>query len=243
MTISVLMPAFNEGEHIAENLLVTQSVLESLPNSWEIILINDGSQDNTYSEAFRISRKCPEIKVIDIPENQGKGHALKRGFQEVRGDVVVFLDADLELPPHQLENFLRPLEAGKAEVIIGSKSHPLSQGYYPKRRKVISWIYAKILWMLFQLPIRDTQSGFKVYKREVLDRIFPRILCKRFAYDIEILINAHRLGYTILEIPVSVDYSRPKQWGRIGLKTLLFTGLDTLGIFFRMNFLKYYDRE
>jgi glycosyltransferase involved in cell wall biosynthesis len=236
--ISVLMPAYNEGDRIFDNLGITRSVLKNLSEQWEIIVINDGSYDDTYAEAVRASDLYPEIRIVTLPENQGKGYALRRGFREVKGDLVVFLDADLELPPDQLDHFLKPIRENQADVVIGSKYHPLSQVDYPKRRKVISWIYAKIIWLLFRIPLRDTQSGFKVFKKEVLDSIFPKILCNRFAYDIEILANAYRQGYKIVEIPVSVNYSRPKQWGRIGLKTLFFTGLDTLAIFYRMHLSK-----
>ncbi|MFH0789907.1 MAG: glycosyltransferase family 2 protein [Pseudomonadota bacterium] len=241
--ISVLMPAYNEGDHIFDNLEITRSVLGKLSEKWEIIVINDGSYDNTYTEAIRASNQSPEIQVVTLSDNQGKGSALRRGFREVSGDLVVFLDADLELSPDQLEHFLKPIKEKKADIVIGSKYHPLSQVNYPKRRKLVSWIYAKIVWLLFRMPLHDTQSGFKVFKKKALDSIFPKILCNRFAYDIEILANAYQQGYKIVEIPVFINYSRPKQWGRIGIKTLFLTGLDTLAIYYRMHILKSYNRE
>jgi hypothetical protein len=92
---------------------------------------------------------------------------------------------------------------------------------------------------MFGLPVRDTQTGLKLFKREVLDKIFPEIVVKAFAFDLEILANAHRLGYKIAEAPVHIDSKR--EFGRIGIKEIFETWVDTLAIFYRMYILRYYD--
>jgi hypothetical protein len=94
--------------------------------------------------------------------------------------------------------------------------------------------------LLFGLPLRDTQTGLKVFRREVLQRVFPRILAKRFAFDIEVLANAHRLGFKLVDAPVTLEFKRGL--GRIRWKDIRATGLDTLAIFYRMYILHYYDR-
>lgn len=129
----------------------------------------------------------------------------------------------------------------RADVVIGSKHHPASKLHYPFARKVISRIYALVLKILFNLPLRDTQTGLKIFKHDVLKRVFPKVLCKRYAFDLELLVNANRLGYRVAEAPVVLNFRRPVKWGRIGLNDIYLTGLDTLAIFYRMYILKYYD--
>jgi len=94
---------------------------------------------------------------------------------------------------------------------------------------------------LFGLPLRDTQTGLKVYEFKVLEKVFPKVLCKRYAYDLELLVNANHLGYKVVEAPVVLNFRRPKKWGRIGFNDLYLTGIDTLAIFYRMHILRYYD--
>ncbi len=239
--ISIIMPAHNEGHHIYENLYETYKVFKKAKCDFEIILIDDGSKDNTSLEAQRAAKEFGNIIVLKHDINGGKGNALKHGFNYTSGDFIVFLDSDLELHPNQLYGLFRIMRNREADVIIGSKHHPRSRLNYPTHRKIISRIYALFLKIFFNLPLRDTQTGIKIFRKEVLDRVFPKVLCKRFAFDVELLVNAHHLGYKVGEAPVVITYRRDVKWGRIGLKTLYFTGLDTLAIFYRMYILRYYD--
>lgn len=239
---SVIMPAYNEGEGIYENIRETERTFGGLSSDYEIIVVDDGSTDNTHDEAQRAAQGRSRVSVVQCAGNMGKGHALKIGFGYTTGEAVVFLDADLDLHPSQVGTLLYILRDRDVDVVIGSKRHPMSVIRYPRRRKVISFIYAAVLGLLFRMPLRDTQVGLKVYRREVLDRVFPRILCKRFAFDVELLANAHHLGYKILEAPVILNFRRPARWGSIRLEDLWWTGLDTLAIFYRMYIRKYYDR-
>lgn len=238
--ISVIMPAYNESPHIYKNIIETSSVFEKTKRDFEIIVVDDGSTDSTYGEAKRAASD-KNVKVVHYSDNNGKGNALKEGFKHATGDYVVFLDSDLDLHPMQLHRLFRIMRNRRADVVIGSKHHPKSQLDYPAGRKVISRVYALILKALFGLPLRDTQTGLKVFRYEVLKRVFPKVLSKRFAYDLEILVNAHHLGYRVTESPVVLNFKRPKKWGRIGLKDMYHTGMDTLAIFYRLRVLKYYD--
>lgn len=234
------MPAFNEGEHIHDNIMETNSVLGK-DFDLDLVIVNDGSSDNTYSESLRAAEKLKNAVAVNLPVNVGKGNAIKEGFRHVKGDYVVFLDADLDLHPSQVSKLLKAMDGHKANVVIGSKYHPSSELNYPWIRKLISRVYALVLKILFNLPLRDTQTGLKIYEYEVLRRVFPKILCKRYAYDLELLVNAHRLGYSILEAPVVLNFRRPKKMGRMRPNDLYRTGLDTLAIFYRTYILKYYD--
>lgn len=239
--ISVIMPAFNESGHIYRNILETCGVFERTRRAYEVIIVDDGSTDDTYAEARRAAAGLDTVKVVHYALNNGKGNALKEGFAQVTGDYVVFLDSDLDIHPSQLHTLFKVMRNNRADVVIGSKHHPRSKLDYPMVRKVISRVYAMILKVLFNLPLRDTQTGLKIFNSDVLRRVFPKVLCKRFAYDLEILVNAKRLGYKVAEAPVVLNFRRPKKWGRIGPKDLYHTGMDTLAIFYRLRILRYYD--
>lgn len=241
--VSVIMPAYNEGDRIHENLLITTRLFRKAKCNFEIILVDDGSQDNTYDQANLVAKEDDAVKVVRHLTNHGKGGALMTGFKQATGDFVVFLDSDLDLPPEQLRRLFRIMRDQKADVLIGSKWHPEAKIDYPRRRKIISKTYSFILWLLFRLPLKDTQTGLKIFRYEVLKKVYDRVLCKRFAFDVEVLANAHRLGYKIIEAPVIVQFRRRARWGKITLMDLYNTGMDTLAIFYRMYILKYYDRK
>lgn len=234
------MPAYNEAEHIVSNLLETVRTLQSFEFDFEVIVVDDGSPDKTYLHAARLLASHPErVRVVHYDENRGKGEALMTGAWFARGDYVVFLDADMDLHPVQIPTLLGIAEAQGADVVIGSKSHPNSNVNYPLKRRIFSWGYFLLVRTLFGLPVQDTQTGLKVFRREVLQRVFPRILAKRFAFDIEVLANAHRLGYKIATAPVTLDFQRCA--GRIKLRDVLLMLRDTLAIFYRMRCVRYYD--
>jgi glycosyltransferase involved in cell wall biosynthesis len=163
-----------------------------------------------------------------------------RGAQLAHGDLVMFMDADLDVHPRQLAILHRALVDDGADVVIGSKLHRASQIAYPLRRRILSLGYYVLVRTLFRLPVHDTQTGLKLYRREVLERIVPRLLVKRFAHDLEALVNAHRLGFRIVEVPVVVTQERP--FPRIGLADALLIVKDTAAIFYRTYLLRYYDR-
>jgi hypothetical protein len=128
-----------------------------------------------------------------------------------------------------------------SEIAIGSKRHSKSKINYPFSRKILSAGYYIMIRLLFNLPVKDTQSGIKAYRRDVLDKIFPRILCKKYAFDVELLANAVRNGYKIAEVPIKVVFSRKNNMGRIKIKDIVDIWIDTLAIWYRMKLLKYYD--
>ena len=124
--------------------------------------------------------------------------------------------------------------------MIGSKFHPDSKVDYPPLRRVYSFFYYMLVRALFGLPVRDTQTGIKLFKRVVLERVLPRILVKRFAFDLELLANVHHFGYRIVEAPVTLNFQRV--CSRLRLSAVWNVFLDTLAIFYRMRILHYYDR-
>ena len=207
---------------------------------YEVIVVDDGSVDDTFDKASAVAAIDSNVKVLRYANNSGKGYALKYGFGSAKGDLVLFLDADSDLPPAQIPRFLNCLENGDSDVVIGSKRHPESNIRYPLSRRVLSRAYGVLVACLFGLHATDTQTGIKLFRREVLDRTFPRVKVKRYAFDLEILVNAARLGYRVREIPVDLNY---RYRSRINPKAILSIFIDTLGIFYRMRVLHHYDQE
>jgi glycosyltransferase involved in cell wall biosynthesis len=239
-SISILMPAYNEGARIRGNLLATYRMLKALGRPFEIVVMDDGSGDWTYEEAKKAARGLPQVVVRRQEVNQGKGWALKQAFRLCHGEWVVFLDSDLDIDPRQVELFFRIQEREGVDVVIGSKRHPESKLHYPWRRRLVSSGYFFIVKLLFGLPLRDTQTGLKLFRREVLTKVFPKVLIKRFAFDLELLVVSHHMGYRIAEAPVIVDYKG--KFGHIGFRAIFNIFWDTMAVFYRLKIRRYYDQ-
>ncbi len=237
------MPAFNEGGNIYGNIAETREVLARAGNEFEIIAVDDGSSDETLAEIERAAADFSDVLATRNPYNMGKGMALRTGFDYSSGDIVVFLDADLDLHPSQIQSLIGVLEAGPWDIVIGSKHHPDSKLDYPAFRKLASWCYYKMIGTMFGLPVRDTQTGLKVFRRKVLETVFHRLMVKKYAYDVELLAAAVRLGYSVHEIPVVLQFRRELKWGRIRFNDISAIVVDTLAIFYRLRILRYYDAE
>jgi len=239
LKISVIMPAYNEGDHIYRNIQDIVGLFQKLEQSFEIIVVDDASSDNTFREAKRAKDVFTNVIVLKNEINYGKGWSIRKGFSYVTGGYVVFLDADFELDPNQIEHFFEMMSSSKSDVVIGCKRHPQSKIAYPLYRKILSIGYFFLVKRLFGLPIRDTQTGLKVFKYEVLEQVMPKLLIKSFAFDLEILVLAFSFGYKIAEAPVIVTCK--KKFGHIGLFSILSILIDTLAIYYRLRILKYYD--
>ena len=147
----------------------------------------------------------------------------------------------MDLPPEQIENYMRPLVSGKTDVVIGSKMHKESELEYPKIRKIISFGYYCMLRLLFHLKVKDTQTGLKVFDAEALKSIIRLVKTQGFAYDIEILVALNFRKYRIMEMPVRLVFRRGQGMGRIKMKDIVKVFRDTLAIFYRANIKKYYQ--
>ncbi|MCP4649271.1 MAG: glycosyltransferase [PVC group bacterium] len=240
--ISVIIPAFNEVCHIKENIEETIRTFDDFKCYYEIIVVDDGSKDGTYPKIKELAGKFNngEVLVKRNFENFGKGRALKKGVRSANGEYIIFLDADMDLHPGQIATFFDIMELTEADIVIGSKMHPNSQLEYPWYRKLMSTVYYRVVKMMFGLPVRDTQTGLKLFKAEVLQEVMPKIVIKKFAFDMEILALACRSGYKIEEAPIILNSQRV--FGRIGIWAIWKTLLDTLAIFYRMYIIKYYDK-
>lgn len=237
---SIIVPAYNEAQSIEKTISEIRNTFLKIGNSFEIIVVNDGSTDITGMVIDRLTQAHQEVEALHVRQNHGKGYAVQEGVAVSSGDYVVFMDADLDIHPAQIAGVLEMFKQDNCDVAIGSKRHPESEVDYPSHRVVISNIYYWIVKTLFGLNVRDTQAGLKIYKRKVLNDILPRLIVKKFAFDLEMLVAAHKFGYRILEFPIKVIFSR--KYGRITLRDCWYSGIDTLAIFYRNRILDFYSQ-
>ena len=235
------MPAYNEADMIAHGIEETAKAFADFGCEWELIVLDDGSTDDTFEVALNAAaRHADHVVVKKNSYNMGKGRAIKRALHFVTGEYIVFLDADMDLHPLQIQTLFDIMRLDNADIVIGSKLHPNSVVNYPNDRKVMSFGYYLLVRLLFNLPCHDTQTGLKLFKAQVVKDVFPRILVKKFAFDLEVLVNAHHLGYKIAEAPIVLNPQR--YFGRIGANSVFTMCMDTMAIWYRMYILKYYDR-
>jgi glycosyltransferase involved in cell wall biosynthesis len=240
--LSVVIPAFNEGERIARTLKETSSCLKAYFRSFEIIIVDDGSRDKTAAAAkaaIKSLRLGDRAHVISYPVNQGKGWALRQGTLAARGECIAFFDADLDIAPQHIVDYYCVLQREDADAVVASKRHPESQLTYARSRVIISNIYYWFNRIFFRLNIKDTQTGMKVFRRQILLAVLPRLLGKRFAFDLELLVNIRRLGGEINSQPVTI--TGHETFGRIRFISLWHAFVDTLAIFYRVYVLRYYN--
>lgn len=240
--LSLIMPAYKQEKTINRDIRNIDKVLSAIKIKYEIIVVVDGFVDKTFQNAKRIKNR--RIKVIGYPQNLGKGYAIKKGVEKAKGDIIGFLDAGMDLDPHEISYMLDIMAWKNADIVVGSKLHPDSVVNYPMSRKIISWCYRVITRSLFNLNVKDTQVGLKIFKHKVAKKVFPKIVVKAFAFDIEVLAVASSFGYTkIYEAPIKLRFRQGSITNTSFWKIAFWTLLDTLAIFYRMYILNYYKKR
>ncbi len=237
--LSIVVPFYNPGPALRSHVSEVTQVLESESVSFEVIAVADGCTDGSPS-ALRGLR--PDVlRCIELEQNGGKGHALKVGLGAARGEYVGFIDGDGDIPAELLAKFVELVRTRRPDIVTGSKRHPDSKVVYPPLRRVYSWGYQQVLRTLFQLDIADTQTGVKLIRREVLAAALPRMIEKRYAFDLELFVVAKHLGYRRFEeLPVVI---RERFSSTVSLRVVRGMLLDTLAIFYRLHVLRWYSGE
>ncbi len=237
--LSVIVPAYN-CKTIHNDLINIQKYLKTIRNHYEIICVVDGQKskkDKTKKRALKA--KNDHIKIYSYHKNRGKGYAIRLGMSYAKGGLIAFIDSGGDVNPSGLGLAIEHMKWYKADVIVGSKRHKASKVTYPWQRKILSFFVQKATKLFFGLNISDTQTGLKLFRREVLVKIMPRLLVKRWAFDLEMLAVANHLGFTrIYESPVEINL---KFGSNVGISAVQNFITDYLAIIYRIYILKYYD--
>jgi glycosyltransferase involved in cell wall biosynthesis/O-antigen/teichoic acid export membrane protein len=232
--LSLVIPFYNPGSRLASHVRAVVGVLRAEQVTFEVIAVSDGSTDGSPSSIAGIG----QVRIVELGKNQGKGAALRVGLAQGRGRYLGFIDCDGDIPASQLSHFLAAVRAGEPDVVLGAKSHPDSDVAFPPLRRLYSFGYQQLTRLLFWLPTRDTQTGIKLIRRETLAAVLPKMLEKRFAFDLELLVVARRMGYrNFLELPVQIA---ERFTSTISPKAVWRTLLDTLAIFYRLRVAHFY---
>ena len=204
MKLSVIIPAYNEAERLPSTLEEAYSWLtEKLPDDFEIIVVDDGSSDETVKQTREMITTHPFLKILVQPQNRGKGAAVKRGMLEAAGDIRLFMDADHSTHIREAEKVLTAVNEG-ADVVIASRQHPESDisVHQSWLREHMGQSFNYIIRSIVGLKMEDTQCGFKAFTAKAAKDIFSRQKLEGFSFDVELLFLASKLGYQIAEIPV-----------------------------------------
>lgn len=240
--LSVIIPAYRQSKTIVKDVRRIEKILSQIRYPYEIIVVVDGYGEGTYRAAKKV--KSLRVKVLVYMKNQGKGHAVRLGMSHASGDYIAFIDSGMEIDPNGISMLVEHMEWYNADIIVGSKRHPASVVNYPIQRKILSVGYQYIVWFLFHLSVRDTQAGIKIFKSKVLKKILPRLLVKQYAFDLEMLAVATRLGFRrIYEAPIKLGYNFGDLTHAATINTIRHILIDTLAIFYRTYILHYYDNQ
>ena len=213
MKLSIVIPVYNEAGTIADILKVVKAV--DIGWEKEIILVNDCSTDGTKEILDRLGEEDPSLKVLHHEFNQGKGAALHTGFEAATGDYVLIQDADLEYDPNEYPQLLAPIEAGRADVVFGSRflgggAHRVVFYWHYIGNKFLTWLSN----MTTNLNLTDMEVCYKVFNRKLLQSI--PLVEKRFGFEAEITAKVARRKCRVYEVPISYygrDYSEGKKIG------------------------------
>jgi len=223
MKVSIIVPAYKQEKSILTDLENISNVMSKTRWDYEVICVVDGNLDKTYENASKT--KDPKIIVCGYDQNKGKGYAVRYGMAKSDGDFIAFIDAGMDINPNGISLILEHMIWYDADIIVASKRHSASKVHYPFVRKIYSLIYQILVRILFNLRVRDTQVGLKVFKRAVLEKVLPRLIVKKFAFDIDIFNSSFN--------PAKVIFNK-HIWQMI---------FDTIAVFYRMRILKYYSNN
>ena len=202
--LSVIIPAFNEAERLPTTIdAAYQWLAEHIDGGFEIIVVDDGSSDATVTKTHEMISRRPHLRVLEQPQNMGKGAAVRRGMLEANGEVCLFMDADHSTHIREAAKVLPAIEAG-ADVVIASRQHPesdisVSQSWL---REHMGKSFNMIMRSIVGLEMQDTQCGFKAFTAKAAKEIFSRQQLDGFSFDVELLFLARKLGFKVAEIPV-----------------------------------------
>lgn len=203
--LSLVVPFFNEGENIVKNCrIISQYLARNFGKNYELIFVNDGSTDDSEELLKKELAHIKQGRIISYSKNRGRGYALSVGFKNAPGEVIGFIDADLDVKPEYILKCYKLMD--KFDITVVSKYHPLSKVETTFFRRVTSKIF--VLWVSLVLgkDLGDHQGGLKLFKREVVGKILPKVKSERWLFDLEFLYYAKKSGFSLGKIPISIKY-------------------------------------
>jgi len=232
--VSFVLPAYNEGASIEDALKKLDSAVNGDGLRCEIVVVDDGSVDDTRLRAMRYAARKWYVKVLSHNRNVGKGFAVKTGFLKAVGDAVVFFDSDLDVDVEQVSRYVDALRFG--DIVVGSKWHKDSVVKMPLIRRLLSRVFNVLVKLLTGLHVSDTQAGIKAVKRKAFVEVFRRLSVKRYAFDVELLVLANVLGLRVVELPVKLKVD-----SRFCFREAWRMFWDLLGITYRLRVKRWYQ--
>lgn len=213
MDLSIVIPVLNEEKKVAQDILFALHFLKQQKLQGEIIVVDDGSIDNTADVICRFTADFPgKIRLISYHPNKGKGYAVKKGILDAKGEFILFADSGSCVPFDNALKGIDLIKKNNADLAHGSRFLPESKIIIPRKRhrSLFSFLFRKFVSIYSQLPggLSDTQCGFKLYKKQVAHQLYSACQTRGFMFDIEIILLAQKYGYTIREFPIewTTDY-------------------------------------
>jgi dolichyl-phosphate beta-glucosyltransferase len=238
MYLSVIIPAYNEEKSIGATLKLVDGYLSRQNYDYEILVVNDGSKDNTSSLVKSFEGQIKGLRIIDNHENHGKGYVVRQGMLEATGEIRLFTDADNSTSIDHLDKFLPYIKEG-FDVVIGSiavPGHKVSAGSEPIWRRVAGKMGNLYIQILAVPGIHDTQRGFKLFTAGAVQDIFPRLTITRWGFDVEVLALARKFRHKIKELPV--DWKNNPN-SHVGMKAYIQVLMETFKIWLNLITGKY----
>jgi dolichyl-phosphate beta-glucosyltransferase len=233
--VSFILPAYNEGKFIEGVLEGLDSAVNGDGLRCEVIVVDDGSVDDTRLRASSYAAGKWYVRVFGYDRNVGKGFAVKTGFWKAVGDAVVFVDSDLDIDVEQIRRYVDALKRG--DIVVGSKWHKDSVVEVSFVRRLLSRGFNVLVRVLTGVRVADTQAGIKAVRREAFVEAFRRLSVKRYAFDVELLVLARLLGLRVVVLPVNL-----KLCSGFSFREIWRMFYDLLGIAYRVRVKKWYQR-
>jgi dolichyl-phosphate beta-glucosyltransferase len=204
MILSIVIPAYNEARRLPQYLEQIKQHCWRRGLSYEVVVVDDGSTDETYPALVDISHKWPELRMVRHARNRGRGEAIRTGTKAARGDYILCADADGATPIEEESRLRTALEQG-ADIAVGSRTalHERVIRHRVWVRYIVGKVFALLVRVLVRVPVGDTQCGFKMWRRDVGKELVLMCQDSHWLFDLELIAIAHYLGYRIAEIPVT----------------------------------------
>jgi glycosyltransferase involved in cell wall biosynthesis len=231
LDITVVMPYYNPGDRLRATVERTVEVLRATGATFEVVTVSDGSTDG--SERTLGQLPADVVVRVVLPARGGKGQAVRAGLERGRGRYLGFIDADGDVPPELLGDFIEVVRTQQPDVVLGSKRHRASDVVYPPARRLYSWGYQQVVRLLFRLDVRDTQAGIKLVRRDVLVDVLPSMREQGFAFDLELLVVARLHGHRhLVEAPIRIGR---RFTSTVSPRAVVEMLRDTLAIWWRLR--------